>query len=331
MWVMRQAGRYLPEYRRLRAEAGSFQRMYKVPDYACEATLQPLRRYPLDAAILFSDILTVPEAMGMELDFIEGRGPVFVAPLKDAAGLRALVEPDPEEALDFVMQAVRLLRAELDNRVPLIGFAGTPWTLACYMLQGAGSQDFQRPRALLYAEAEVLHALLERLSRMVAACLAAQARAGAGVLMLFDSCAGWLSPAHYHEFALPYLARICRSLQDSCRGIPLIAYARGCRGLEADIAACGVDAVGVDWTSPLVAARRRLAGCAALQGNLNPCALFGSAESIRVAVEATLADYGPGTGHIFNLGHGIHRDTDPGKLAVMIDSVHQLSRSYHSR
>ncbi len=326
---MRQAGRYLPEYRRLRAEAGSFQRMYKVPDYACEATLQPLRRYPLDAAILFSDILAVPEAMGMELNFLEGRGPVFAAPLRDSAELRALVEPEPEEALDFVMQALSLLRAELG--VPLIGFAGTPWTLACYMLQGAGSQDFQRPRTLLYAQAEVLHALLERLSRVVAACLAAQARAGAEVLMLFDSCAGWLSPDHYREFALSYLARICRSLKDCCPGIPLIVYARGSRGLEADIAACGVDAVGVDWTSPLAAARRRLAGCAALQGNLDPCALFGSAQNIRVAVEATLADYGPGTGHVFNLGHGIHRDTDPGKLAVMIDSVHQLSRSYHSR
>ena len=330
VWVMRQAGRYLPEYRRLRERAGSFTAMYKVPEHACEATLQPLQRYPLDAAILFSDILTVPEAMGMELKFIDGRGPVFSAPLSSHADIRVLAEPEPEEALGFVLEAVGLVCAALGGRTPLIGFTGTPWTLACYMLQGAGSADFQRPRALLHAQPDVLHELLERLARVVGAYLRAQAAAGAAALMLFDSCAGWLGRQHYREFSLRHLAVVLEQLSDLKDRVPVIFYARGAGGAEADIAALGVDAVGVDWTRDLGAARRMLEGSAALQGNLDPCALFGSEEYIRAAVGRVLAEHGPGPGHVFNLGHGIHRETDPGKLAVMIDAVHELSRSRHA-
>lgn len=326
---MRQAGRYLPEYRRLRARAGSFTSMYKVPEHACEATLQPLARYPLDAAILFSDILVVPEAMGMELEFIEGRGPVFPAPLKDHATIRALVEPEPETALEFVLAATRLVRAELGGRVPLISFAGTPWTLACYMLQGGGSTDFQRARALLYAEPAVLHELLERLARVIGRYLRAQAEAGAEALMLFDSCASWLDRQRYQEFSLRHLPVILESLTDFKGRVPVIFYAKGAGGMEADIAACGFDAVGVDWTRRLSSARRLLAGEAALQGNLDPCALFGAEQDVCTAVGRVLADYGPGPGHVFNLGHGIHRDTDPGKVAVLVNAVHELSRPYH--
>lgn len=331
VWVMRQAGRYLPEYRRLRARAGSFAAMYKVPEYACAATLQPLERYPrLDAAILFSDILTVPEAMGMELTFIDGRGPVFASPLHDPAGIRALSVPDPEEALGFVLEAARLARAALDERVPLIGFAGAPWTLACYMLQGEGSADFQRPRSLAYEQPGMLHGLLERLAAGVAAYLEAQAAAGADALMVFDSCAGWLDRERYREFSLRHLREVCATLSGLRGRVPLILYARGAGGVEADIAACGFDAVGVDWTRELSAARRLLSGRAALQGNLDPCALFGPEQRVREAVGKVLSDYGPGPGHVFNLGHGIHRDTDPDGLAVLIDSVHQLSRPYHA-
>lgn len=330
VWIMRQAGRYLPEYRRLRARAGSFTNMYKVPEHACEATLQPLARYPLDAAILFSDILVVPEAMGMEFEFIEGRGPVFAAPLRDHAAIRALVEPEPETALGFVLTAIRLVRTALGGRVPLIGFAGAPWTLACYMLQGSGSTDFQRARALLYAQPEVLHELLERLARAIGRYLQAQAEAGAEVLMLFDSCAAWLDRQRYREFSLRHLPVILESLTDFKGRVPVIFYAKGAGGTEADIAACGFDAVGVDWTRQLSSARRLLAGEAALQGNLDPCVLFGTEQNICTAVGQVLADYGPGAGHVFNLGHGIHRNTDPAKLAVLVNAVHDLSRSYHA-
>jgi uroporphyrinogen decarboxylase len=324
VWIMRQAGRYLPEYRATRARAGSFLALAKTPELACEVTLQPLARFPLDAAILFSDILTIPDAMGLGLHFVEGEGPKFHRPLAGPADIDALGLPDPETDLRYVMDAVRLVRRELDGRAPLIGFAGSPWTLACYMIEGGSSSSFARAKALAWNEPGAMQRLLDLLARSVAGYLAAQAAAGAEALMLFDTWGGLLAPAQFREFSLRTLGAVAAQLQSDpvARTVPLIVFSKGANGHLEALADCGCAALGVDWTITLDEARRRVGDRVAVQGNLDPAVLHAAPEVIRAEVDATLASFGPHPGHVFNLGHGITPDVDPARLAVLIDAVH---------
>ena len=331
VWMMRQAGRYLPEYRAVRERAGSFMQLCTTPELACEVTLQPIERFPLDAAILFSDILTIPDAMGLGLSFNEGEGPRFERPLRSAADIHALPMPDPEDELRYVMDAIRLIRSELNGRVPLIGFSGSPWTLATYMVEGGGSRDFVRIKTLLYDQPALLHNLLDKLARVVANYLNAQIAAGAQAVMLFDTWGGALSDAAFREFSLHYLAQVVAGLtrESAQRKVPVILFTKGGgQWLEA-IVATGCDAVGVDWTTDLGAARRRVGDRVALQGNLDPLVLFAAPARIRAEVASLLASYGAGSGHVFNLGHGILPGVDPAHAAAMIDAVHDLSAPYH--
>jgi len=331
VWIMRQAGRYLPEYRAVREKAGDFKTLCTTPELACEVTLQPLRRFPLDAAILFSDILTIPDAMGLELFFTEGEGPQFRKPVRSAADVEALPVPDPEVELRYVMDAVRLIRRELDGKVPLIGFAGSPWTLATYMVEGGGSKEFALVKRMLFDQPALMHRLLEVLARAVTAYLNAQVAAGAQALMLFDTWGGALSPRDYKEFSLAYMERIVQGLTREHKGrrVPVILFTKnGGQWLEA-MAASGCDALGIDWTTDLNDARARVGSRVALQGNMDPSILYASADRIRNEVAAVLASYGKGSGHVFNLGHGIHQHADPQKVAVVVDAVHELSRPCH--
>ena len=328
VWIMRQAGRYLPEYRATRARAGSFLAMAKTPELACEVTLQPLDRFELDAAILFSDILTVPDAMGLGLYFVEGEGPKFERPVRNAADVARLAVPDVGTELRYVTDAVSLIRRELDGRVPLIGFSGSPWTLACYMVEGGSSDSFARIKAMMYDEPETLHRLLEVVTQAVIAYLAAQREAGAQALQVFDTWGGVLSPAMYREFSLRYLTRIAQELPrgEGAGRTPLILFGKGnAPHLEA-LADTGAEGVGVDWSVTLEEARRRTGGRVALQGNLDPAALFASPERIRAEAAAVLQSYGEGPGHVFNLGHGITPDVKPEHLKALVDAVHELSR-----
>lgn len=327
IWIMRQAGRYLPEYRATRARAGSFLALAKTPELACEVTLQPLERFALDASILFSDILTVPDAMGLGLSFAEGEGPQFAHPVRSAADIERLPQPDPERELRYVMDAVRLIRRELAGRVPLIGFAGSPWTLACYMVEGGGSKDFARIKGLAWESPALLQKLLAHLAEAVASYLAAQVAAGAQAVMVFDTWGGVLTPAHYREFSLRWLADIAARLPRN--GVPLIFFSKGVTQLEA-IAASGCDAMGIDWTQDLGDARKRVGSRVALQGNLDPAALYAGDAAVRDAVAATLASYGAGPGHVFNLGHGITPGVDPARVKTLVDAVHELSAPYHA-
>ncbi|HZW18221.1 MAG TPA: uroporphyrinogen decarboxylase [Luteimonas sp.] len=332
VWLMRQAGRYLPEYRATRARAGSFLAMAKNPEIACEVTLQPLRRFDLDAAILFSDILTIPDAMGLGLHFVEGEGPKFRDPVRDAAAIAKLGVPDMETELRYVMDAVRTIRRELDDKVPLIGFSGSPWTLACYMVEGGGSKDFARIKALALNDPKALHALLSVNTDSVIAYLSAQRAAGAQALQVFDTWGGVLGPAMYREFSLPYLTRIARELERGQGGerTPLILFGKGnAVHLEA-LAGTGTDGVGVDWLVELGDAARRTAGKVALQGNLDPATLYGSPDAIRAQVRVALDSYRDGNGgsregHVFNLGHGMSPDMDPDHVAALVDEVHAYS------
>ncbi|MFT4198316.1 MAG: uroporphyrinogen decarboxylase [Pseudoxanthomonas sp.] len=333
VWLMRQAGRYLPEYRATRAKAGSFLAMAKNPQIACEVTLQPLRRFPLDAAILFSDILTVPDAMGLGLHFVEGEGPKFQRRVRSAADVAALATPDMETELRYVMDAVRLIRRELDGAVPLIGFAGSPWTLACYMVEGGGSKDFARIKAMALNDPATLHALLERNTEAVIAYLAAQRAAGAQALQVFDTWGGVLSPAMYRQFSLPYLVRIAAQLErgQGEQRTPLILFGKGNAAHLEALAASGADALGVDWLVDIEEAARRVAGKVALQGNLDPAVLYGSPAAIQAQVRAVLDGYAAGNGgaregHVFNLGHGMAPDMDPEHAAALVEAVHACSR-----
>ena len=332
IWLMRQAGRYLPEYRATRARAGSFLTLCQTPELACEVTLQPLERFPLDAAILFSDILTVPDAMGLGLSFSEGEGPRFARPLRAAADIVRLSVPDPEIELRYVIDAVRLIRRELAGRVPLIGFAGSPWTLATYMVEGGSSKDYARIKGLLYDQPELLHRLLEVTARAVTTYLNAQIAAGAQAAMLFDTWGGILAPRAYREFSLAYMSRIVAGLTREAekRPVPVILFTKGGGAWLEDIAASGCDAVGVDWTVDLGDARRRVGARVALQGNLDPATLYAAPERIRQQTAQVLADYGAGPGHIFNLGHGIQPGIDPEHVQVLVEAVHQLSIPYHA-
>ena len=332
IWIMRQAGRYLPEYRQTRQRAGSFMTLCSTPELACEVTLQPLERFPLDAAILFSDILTVPDAMGLGLSFVEGEGPQFDRPVRSETDIKRLGIPDPEQELGYVMDAVRLIRRELNGRVPLIGFAGSPWTLATYMVEGRSSRDFSRIKALLYGRPDLLQQLLDTVADAVTAYLNAQVAAGAQALMIFDTWGGVLTPDTYRRFSLAAMQRIVNNLirTDNGTTIPVVLFTKnGGQWLES-IAATGCDAVGVDWTTSLTDARHRIGDQVALQGNLDPCVLYAGPEQIRDQVAATLADYGHGSGHVFNLGHGIHPQIDPEHVAVLVEAVHQLSIPYHT-
>ncbi len=333
VWLMRQAGRYLPEYRASRAKAGSFLAMAKNPELACEVTLQPLERFDLDAAILFSDILTIPDAMGLGLYFVDGEGPKFERPVRDAAAIAKLGVPDMETELGYVMDAVRVIRRELDGRVPLIGFSGSPWTLACYMVEGGGSKDFARIKALAHNDPKALHALLSVNTDAVIAYLAAQRAAGAQALQVFDTWGGVLSPAMYREFSLPYLARIAHELErgEGAERTPLIVFGRGNAAYLEDLAASGAEGVGVDWLVELGEAARRTGGRVAVQGNLDPATLYGSPEAIRREVRRALDSWRDGNGgsregHVFNLGHGMSPDMDPEHVRVLVDEVHAHSR-----
>ena len=329
VWLMRQAGRYLPEYRAARARAGSFMALCQTPDWACEVTLQPLARFPLDAAILFSDILTVPDAMGLGLTFSDGEGPQFARPLRSAADIARLAVPDPEAALRYVMDAVRLIRRELAGRVPLIGFAGSPWTLATYMVEGGSSKDYHRIKGLLYDQPGLLHRLLEVTAQAVTLYLNAQIAAGAQAVMIFDTWGGILTPRAYREFSLRYMAQIVAGLTREAenRAVPVILFTKGGGAWLEAIAATGCDAVGVDWTVDLGEVRRRIGTQVALQGNLDPAVLYAAPERIREQVAQVLADFGTGPGHVFNLGHGVQPGVDPERVGTLVAAVHELSAS----
>jgi len=331
VWMMRQAGRYLPEYRATRAKAGDFMTMCRTPDLACEVTMQPLARFPLDAAILFSDILTVPDAMGLGLYFAEGEGPRFERPLRTAADIDRLASPDPEAELGYVMDAVRVIRETLAGKVPLIGFSGSPWTLSTYMVEGGGSKDFSKVKGLMFDQPDAMHRLLGTLADAVTAYLNAQIAAGAQAVMLFDTWGGVLSYRDFGEFSLQYMQRIIEGLtrEHEGRRVPVIAFSKGsCNWLES-IADTGCDAIGLDWKVEIGQARQRIGDRVALQGNMDPCVLYASPQRIRQEVQTILASYGEGTGHVFNLGHGIHPAIDPEHAGAMIEAVHELSPPFH--
>ncbi len=327
IWMMRQAGRYLPEYRATRAEAGSFLDLCKNAELACEVTLQPLRRYPMDAAILFSDILTVPDALGLGLYFEEGEGPRFRRTVRSEADLATLNAIRADDDLGYVMDAVRTIRRELGGAVPLIGFSGSPWTLATYMVEGGSSKDFARAKGMAYDQPELMHRLLSLLADAVADYLNAQVRAGAQALQIFDTWGGSLSAAAYREFSLKYMQRVISQLED--RSVPVIVFTKGGgQWLEA-IADCGADCVGLDWTTDIGVARRQVGERVALQGNMDPAVLLASPARIREEVGAILAAYGHGPGHVFNLGHGITPAVNPDHVTAFVDAVQELSVQYH--
>lgn len=332
VWMMRQAGRYLPEYRASRAKAGDFMSLCMNPDFACEVTMQPLERFPLDAAILFSDILTIPDAMGLGLYFETGEGPRFKKTVRTAADVDALPIPDPHKDLGYVMDAVSTIRRELNGRVPLIGFSGSPWTLATYMVEGGSSKDFRQAKALAFNEPATMHALLDKLAQSVVTYLNGQIEAGAQAVQIFDTWGGALSHGAYKEFSLNYMQKIVDGLirQNDGREVPVILFTKnGGQWLEV-IADTGATAVGLDWTTDIANARQRIGDKVALQGNMDPTMLYASPNRIREEVATILEAYGSGSGHVFNLGHGITPEVDPERARVFIESVHELSVKYHS-
>lgn len=331
IWLMRQAGRYLPEYRATRARAGSFLGLAKNPDYATEVTLQPQARYPLDAAILFSDILTVPDSMGLGLYFADGEGPKFERPLRDEQAVMALRAPQLD-SLQYVFDAVTQIRTELDGSVPLIGFSGSPWTLACYMVEGSGSDDHRTVKTMLYNRPDLMHHILEINVAAVAAYLNAQVDAGAQALMIFDTWGGALADGVYQRFSLYYMRHVVAQLKRKDKDgvqIPVIVFTKGGGLWLEQIADIGADAVGLDWTVNLGEARCRVGDRVALQGNLDPVVLFAGQDRIRAEVQKLLTSFGAptaGSGHVFNLGHGISQFTPPDAVSVMVDAVHGISR-----
>jgi len=331
VWLMRQAGRYLPEYNQTRARAGNFLALCKNPDLATEVTLQPLARYALDAAIVFSDILTIPDAMGLGLYFAEGEGPRFERPLREEWEIRDLTAPDPGTHLRYVLDTVSQVRRSLAGSVPLIGFSGSPFTLACYMIEGRGSSDFATVKKMLYERPDLLHRILEINTQAVITYLNAQIEAGAQAVMLFDTWGGMLSHAAYHEFSLAYLRRIIAGLTREREGlrVPNIVFTKGGGGWLENIAAIGCDAVGLDWTVDIGAARARVGMRVALQGNLDPAILLSSPQVVQREAAAILASYGKGSGHVFNLGHGISQHTPPENVAALIETVRTTSVAYH--
>ncbi len=332
MWIMRQAGRYLPEYRATRAQAGDFMSLCRNAELACEVTLQPLRRYRLDAAILFSDILTVPDAMGLGLYFETGEGPKFERPLRTAAGIKQLKIPDVADTLGYVFNAVSTIRRELNGDVPLIGFAGSPWTVGTYMVEGGSSREFSRIKGLAKEDPETLSLLMDKIAETTTEYLNAQIESGAQAAMIFDTWGAALEPDDYRRFSLASMQKIVDGLTRSREGrdVPVILFTKGAGPLLADMVGTGCDALGVDWTTDLADARRYTEDKVALQGNLDPATLRESPEAIRDGVARVLESYGTGPGHVFNLGHGITPDIDPDHVSVLVDAVHELSPRYHT-
>jgi len=331
IWMMRQAGRYLPEYRASRSQAGDFMSLCKNHDLACEVTIQPLERYPLDAAILFSDILTIPDAMGLGLYFEAGEGPKFNKIVRTEADVQALSVVNTEADLDYVLKAVSTIRSELNGRVPLIGFSGSPWTLATYMVEGGSSKDFRHVKAMMYNTPEVMHQLLDTLAKSVIGYLNAQIRAGAQAVQIFDTWGGSLSDVAYQEFSLKYMKQIVDGLirEHDGQKVPVILFTKGGGQWLESMADTGADALGLDWTTDIGAARARVGDRVALQGNMDPSVLYASPETIRAEVKRILDSYGQGSGHIFNLGHGIHQFVDPEHARVFVEAVVELSGDYH--
>jgi len=329
VWLMRQAGRYLPEYQATRARAGSFLALAKTPELCAEVALQPLARFPLDAAILFSDILTIPEAMGLGLSFGEGEGPRFERPLRDEAAIRALAAPDPTAELRYVLEAVRATRTALAGRVPLIGFSGSPFTLACYMVEGSGSDDWRELKALLYARPELLHRILEVNARAVTDYLNAQIEAGAQAVMIFDTWGGTLAHQDFVPFSLNYSKQVIKNLkkQNEGRRVPSILFTKGGNPWLPAMMESGSDAIGLDWTVDAREARKLAAGRVALQGNLDPAALFAPPPSIRAAARRVVDEFGRAPGHVFNLGHGILQKTPVESVSALVDEVLTYSRN----
>jgi len=327
VWLMRQAGRYLPEYRKLREQAGSFLDLCQNPELACEVTLQPLRRFELDGAILFSDILTIPEAMGLGLHFVPGEGPNFHHPVRTPDDIAKLTMPDMEDSLGYVPAAVRLIRRELDGKTPLIGFAGSPWTLATYMVEGGPSKTYQHIKALMYNAPEALHQLMDLLARSVAAYLNAQIAAGAQAVQIFDTWGGVLTPSAYREFSLTYMQRIVEELEPAPDGssVPVILFTKGGGPWLESMAATGCHALGLDWTIDIDEARERVGDRVALQGNLDPAMLYARPDVIRDNVGDVLRRFGHHPGHVFNLGHGVTPQVNPDHVAALVDAVHELS------
>lgn len=327
VWMMRQAGRYLPEYREARAKAGDFMALCTNPDLACEVTLQPLERYSLDAAILFSDILTIPDAMGLGLYFETGEGPRFRKPVRTEADINGLSVIDPQQDLPYVINAVSTIRRELNGRVPLIGFSGSPWTLATYMVEGGSSKDFARCKTMAYDQPELMHQLLDTLAKSVIVYLNAQIEAGAQAVQIFDTWGGALSHKAYREFSLQYMSKIVDGLirEHEGRPVPVILFTKGGGQWLESIADTGCDAIGLDWTTHIGEARKRVGSRAALQGNMDPAILRASPQRIRQEVETILSQFGSGEGHVFNLGHGITPDINPAHVEVFIDAVHEFS------
>ena len=331
IWMMRQAGRYLPEYKATRAQAGSFLDLCKNTELATEVTVQPLERFDLDAAILFSDILTVPDAMGLGLYFAEGEGPKFERPLQNEADIAKLQVPDMAR-LQYVFDAVMSIRRALNGRVPLIGFSGSPFTLACYMVEGGSSKEFRTIKTMMYSRPDLLHKILDVNAQAVTAYLNAQIDAGAQAVQIFDTWGGVLSDAAFEEFSLRYMKQIVSGLKRESEGrrVPVILFAKGGGLWLEKMTDAGADALGLDWTCNIGEARRRVGGKVALQGNFDPFALFGTPEAIRAEAGRILAGYGSGSGHVFNLGHGISQFADPEHAKVLVDAVHELSRQYHA-
>ncbi|MCH9695124.1 MAG: uroporphyrinogen decarboxylase [Gammaproteobacteria bacterium] len=332
VWIMRQAGRYLPEYREVRAQAGDFMSVCRNPELACEVTMQPLRRYELDAAILFSDILTVPDAMGLGLYFETGEGPKFERPVQTADAIRSLRVPNVEKQLGYVFDAVRTIRRELDGKVPLIGFAGSPFTVGTYMVEGGSSREFPTIKRLAKEAPEVLDHLMDVVAETTTEYLNAQIDAGAQAVQIFDTWGAALEADEFRRFSLASMQKIVEGLtrDNDGRKVPVILFTKGAGRLLRDLAQVDCDALGVDWTTSLADARGYVNDKVALQGNLDPATLRESPEVIRKGVADTLASYGDGPGHVFNLGHGITPDIDPDHLGALVDAVHELSPAYHS-
>ncbi len=331
IWIMRQAGRYLPEYRATRKKAGDFLTLCKTPELACEVTLQPIDRYALDAAILFSDILTIPDALGLGLQFSEGEGPSFKSPITCLSDVERITNLAPMNELGYVTDAVSLIRKELNGRVPLIGFSGSPWTLATYMVEGKGSKEFHKVKGMMYQEPDTLEKLLTVLSDSVTDYLAAQVDAGAQAVMIFDTWGGVLSKESYLKFSLRPMQEIVHKLKNksSMQNVPIVLFTKGGGNWLNEMAATGCDALGLDWTTEIAHAKAQVGDKVSLQGNLDPCVLYGSDNVIREEVKKVLDKFGKGTGHVFNLGHGIHQYVDPDKVTVLVEAVREFSPAYH--
>lgn len=326
IWIMRQAGRYLPEYRATRTQAGSFLQLCKTPELACEVTLQPLRRFALDAAILFSDILMVPMAMGLPLHFAEGEGPVFSETVRHEQDIAKLIIPEPEEKLPFVIETVRLLSHELKDKVPLIGFAGSPWTVATYMVEGGGSKNFHQVKKMLYSAPMLLQQLLNKITQATIQYLSAQVKAGAQAIMIFDTWGGILTPEAYQHFSLAYMEKIVKALKQQ-HHVPVILFSKQCHHSLEQQAVAGCDGLGLDWSINIAEAKKRVGDKVALQGNLDPAILCAEPKVIQQEAEKVLRDFNGNTGHIFNLGHGITPDINPEHVTALVEAVHGFKHS----